>query len=436
MSRNFIDNETKLKAIAQVDAQQSKHAIALEHGVDPSRIRKWVHNRVAILKTNKKKKTVHKGPAYQDRVHIPELLKYVESTRNEDLGLNHGIVTQELMRYKDIESLEKKPYKNSIQRVRRILKSNRWIIRRGTRVAQNTRYFVHVANQWRSYVNDHIRENEIAIDCVVNGDETPIGFDVSPKSTIARKGERTVRIKKSTATQKATVFLAVARDGTKLPPFIIFKGKPNGRIAKKDFKDYPAGAVYICQDSNWMDEQAMLKWVELVWVPFTKGKSSPCYLIVDDFSAHKTSAVRSAISECGSSYDIVEPGYTGKLQVCDVGINKPFKDKYNELFLSFRFNHPKLKPNRPLVSQWIITAWGQVTTDCITNTWDKVLTLEHGPHLLVDLPSVPDEDNVDSVSLESGGDALPVEGSDALSVEENESNDENGWFSILDNWLS
>ena len=308
-------------------------------------------------------------------------------------------------------------------------------------MAQNTRYFLDVSNDWRHFINENIRKNGFNDACVVNGDETPVYFDESPKSTISDRGARTVRIQKTKASQRASVFLAVARDGTKLPPFIIFKGKPNGRIESKEFKTYPADARYAVQENAWMDEITMLKWVNLVWEPFTLESSSPCYLIVDDYTAHKTAAVRSAISECGSSYDIVEPGYTGKLQVCDVGINKPFKDKYKELFLAFRHSNPTGVPTRPLVIQWIITAWGNVTKDCITNTWNKVLTLEYGPHLLRDQLQAPAVaiDSDAAVAIDDGVGDIPPEGSGDIPLEHDDevtredenvpvSNGMNGWF--------
>jgi hypothetical protein len=43
---------------------------------------------------------------------------------------------------------------------------------------------------------------------------------------------------------------------------VIFKGKPNGRIAKTEFAPYPAPHRYCCQENAWMDKAVMLAWVE------------------------------------------------------------------------------------------------------------------------------------------------------------------------------
>jgi hypothetical protein len=68
-------------------------------------------------------------------------------------------------------------------------------------------------------------------------------------------------------------------DGEKLPPFIIYKGaNTSSSLIKREVKDlearqkfdYPEGQVYTVQAKAWMDEQAMMKWVDEVWGPYTK----------------------------------------------------------------------------------------------------------------------------------------------------------------------
>ena len=38
------------------------------------------------------------------------------------------------------------------------------------------------------------------------------------------------------------------------PFFVLFLGKPNGRIVQHEFPTYPQGMIYACQDNAWMDE--------------------------------------------------------------------------------------------------------------------------------------------------------------------------------------
>jgi hypothetical protein len=68
-------------------------------------------------------------------------------------------------------------------------------------------------------------------------------------------------------------------DGEKLPPFMIYKGaNTTHSLIKREWKylearqkyGYPEGQAYTIQAKAWMDEQAMMQWVDEVWGPYTK----------------------------------------------------------------------------------------------------------------------------------------------------------------------
>ena len=53
------------------------------------------------------------------------------------------------------------------------------------------------------------------------------------KNTIQNKGDKTVMIKTyGKEKEPVSIILAVSALGSKLPPFVIFKGKKEGRIKK------------------------------------------------------------------------------------------------------------------------------------------------------------------------------------------------------------
>ena len=60
----------------------------------------------------------------------------------------------------------------------------------------------------------------------INMDQTAVYFEMKSNTTVDTVGVKTVSIRDSASNSKrATVVLAVAADGTKLPPFVVFKGK-------------------------------------------------------------------------------------------------------------------------------------------------------------------------------------------------------------------
>jgi hypothetical protein len=60
----------------------------------------------------------------------------------------------------------------------------------------------------------------------INMDQTAMYFEMKSTTTIHELGARTVSVCESGSNSKrAMLVLAVAADGTKLPPFVVFKGK-------------------------------------------------------------------------------------------------------------------------------------------------------------------------------------------------------------------
>ena len=75
-------------------------------------------------------------------------------------------------------------------------------------------------------------------------------------------------------------------DGTVLPlVVVVFKGKANGRIAKKEFSTFLTSHHYHCQDAAWMDETVMLAWVDQVLRPYvdTAPEDIIPILIIDSY---------------------------------------------------------------------------------------------------------------------------------------------------------
>ena len=70
---------------------------------------------------------------------------------------------------------------------------------------------------------------------------------------------------------RCTVLLGVAMNGEKLTPWEIFKGKPDGRIAR-NFGGMPASMRDVCQDKAWVDHRVFKNWIDQVCDPFTFEK--------------------------------------------------------------------------------------------------------------------------------------------------------------------
>jgi DDE superfamily endonuclease len=105
-----------------------------------------------------------------------------------------------------------------------------------------------------NYINSQLVLGQYRQDCVVNIDETNIFFDMEGGLTLAEKGDKTVSLKTTGNSMRCTVLVGVTMNGEKLTPLVVFKGKPDGRIAR-NFGGMPASMKYICQDKAWVDHR-------------------------------------------------------------------------------------------------------------------------------------------------------------------------------------
>ena len=173
-------------------------------------------------------KMVQNGRPRKDADKYDELKAYYENIRNMDHVVTVGMLCFELKRLKPTLDIEMRVLR---KRIYRWLSSEHIVQRRVTHVAQNTRYESSVIEQFVAYVNEQITTGGFTADSVVNIDETNIEFDMTGSVTLANQGSRTVSLRSSGSSARCTVLLGVTLSGQKLPPFIIFKGMPNGRIA-------------------------------------------------------------------------------------------------------------------------------------------------------------------------------------------------------------
>jgi hypothetical protein len=241
--------------------------------------------------------------------------------------------------------------------------------------AQLTRHCAVVIADFQAYVNWKIAFLGLDPRAIFNADQTNVYFSMETSFTLAAKGSKTVAIKGADSTARLTVMLCASMDGEKIPPYVIFKGsaKRTGRIIHEleNKEGYPADLEYSVQPKAWMDEEKMLDWIYRVWSPFATQQNELTYLIIDECRTHMTANVRKAFLEVGTEVDYIPGGYTSKLQMLDVGVNKPFKNNVRHEFDTWLVGSESLKPQRQDVSMWIDAAWKGITVNTIVNSWRK-----------------------------------------------------------------
>ena len=163
---------------------------------------------------------------------------------------------------------------------------------------------------------------------LINMDETAIYLNCSPKSTVHSKSDRTVSIRLGGAVStRFTLSITVAMDGTKLPLFVILKGKPGGSVDKRLPQILPDSVFGCVQPKALMDNRTMRICYDSVFKPYITQHNGEAGLLLDDFICHKSDALKNALKDDDTHLYMIPPHYTGLLQPCDVGINKSLKDR-------------------------------------------------------------------------------------------------------------
>jgi hypothetical protein len=333
-----------------------KHTLSIKWNISRKTSRDWKKVLPKLeLEVRETKLTTHPGSKMKGTHLIPFINNEIQKAQIQCKPLTYGNIAQKLFLQEptflntEDEPGNEKQMARWYDWVRRAVKCEGFVIRSATHVVQNALSNAELTADFMSWYCYAVHTYQVSLsnsyynkyllckrsDLTASSTWTKKIFSLMTyiaRRTITNRGIQTVNITlpKLKHGGRASVNLCVGMDGYKLSPFVIMKGKPNGRIKKKDLPELnlrcKSEVIFTFQDNAWCDEEAMLQWIEEVWKPLTiLKKPRITMLILDQFTVQKTNSVLSAIGKLGTVVIHLPPGETSKLQILDVGINKPFK---------------------------------------------------------------------------------------------------------------
>ena len=161
---------------------------------------------------------------------------------------------------------------------------------------------------------------------LINMNQKAVNLNFSPNLTVDTKGKHPVSIRVGGASSmRFKLCVSIAMDGTKLPLFVILKGKPIGNIEKQLSSILPAGMLGCTQSKAWFDERGMLKWYDSVWKPHTTVYEVESGLLLHNYKVHTMESLMERVSKDSTMRFLIPGNCTSVLQPNDVDINKPLK---------------------------------------------------------------------------------------------------------------
>jgi DDE superfamily endonuclease len=376
----------KVRIVNEAIASGNICGTARKYKIFPKQIHYWrknINRFLEAIRRNPKAKTTNEGRKIQKINVEQDILLWINELRSKDIAVN---TRQVIAKSLSIDSTFHNGNINALWKwIYVFLDRNNLSIRRVTR--QGQKLSGHL-NQVHEEVINAINErftiggtlSDVHDSLFVNMDETAVFYESSPTTTINAKGENTISIRCTGSNSKRmTVCVSCAYDGTKLPLFLVFKGKAGARIEKNLQNELGDGVIACCQEKGWMDERTSKIWIEKIWKPYVTGKGSS-FLLLDEYKCHMQKSFVNSINDLGTEVDFIPGGYTCMLQPCDVGINKPLKNSFTNQYMKWTIDKykdlgpgEKVKaPSRKEVADWITKAWEGITSETIQKTYKHI----------------------------------------------------------------
>jgi transposase-like protein len=196
---------------------------------------------------------------------------------------------------------------------------------------------------------------------VVAMDETAVYYGEASQTTVDVKGRSSIYIP-STGYEscRVTCILAITRNGLKLPPLLLVKGKQE--------KFYTINGIDIYEtEKAWATQNALRWWISRHFSRVIRGNSRGM-IIWDSASTHRAISMRQYLNENNIDQIMIPSGTTGYLQSLDVSINRPFKlalrneiNEYIRLRMEIDQRGNPVKPSLNEVTSWVRNSWNSIT---------------------------------------------------------------------------
>ena len=141
----------------------------------------------------------------------------------------------------------------------RFLHRNNFSVRRHTTVAQkDARHFTQKLVNFVTFVAQMIEKKQMEEKNIIAMDETAVWFDMVGSTTLDTRNAHSVPLKtKGHEKNNLTVVLTAKADGTKLKPYVVYKGGIREVKAMQNI----SGVVVVSSKKSWMKEDLTADWL-------------------------------------------------------------------------------------------------------------------------------------------------------------------------------
>lgn len=243
-----------------------------------------------------------------------DVAAWITSKRREGVGVSTTVICLNAKALAHEKGITTDKFKVSQSWCYKFLAHNGFSIHRRTTVAQKRpEDFEDKLINFQCFILGMLQCYDFDLSMTGNADQTPLTFDIASNTTVLSSGIKTVPIM-ATGHEKdrLTVMLACRGDGSKLPPYVVFKKK----TLPKNIK-FPDGMLMRCHEKGWMDEALVKDWLNSVWAKVGGLMKCKSLLVWDSFRGHPTQPVKNTLARLNTVPAIIPGGMTSMLKSFD-----------------------------------------------------------------------------------------------------------------------
>jgi hypothetical protein len=226
-----------------------------------------------------------------------------------------------------------------------------------------------IIDDWRSEMMDALEEREATLDRIVNCDETSWLVIPGFVLTWAPKGAESIHVQMPNGgreKERITVHASITAEGKKLPLMFIAEGK-TGRVERSQLGDI--GENWADHSpSGWQTQETFIRYLHLLRAHYNDKK--PIYLILDQYSVHRTAAVKAATRRENIELFFIPASCTDALQPLDrrvFGVLKAMGK--HEYHTGERLG---LERTKKQACQDMLTAWDELGEEVLKSAWSHL----------------------------------------------------------------
>ena len=243
-------------------------------------------------------------------------------------------------------------------------KNRNGISSRKSRYRRRPKFPKEDINGWCDKIKELLRSKPV--DRILNGDETSWRILPSSMSTWADKGSDSVKINvEDDEKRMVTVMATITAAGTKLPLFMVAKGK-TAAVESSQLGDI-SYHMSTHSPSGWMEQECFETYLK--WLRQQYFDDAPLYLLVDQFPVHCSQQSKALATSLNIELFFVPGGYTDTYQPLDRRVFGCLKSTAKSKIHDILMQEPEGKIGTKRAIGILIWSWEHLSSDVLNDAW-------------------------------------------------------------------